>query len=561
MGDMGNTSRSELDELLSGGKRMPEGGNDADRQNRIDELYYRYIYSKDREKEFESRIIDGAYDSASGTQKTRTYGARLDLDAAISEGYSEFNRARMSTAAREAKVREKLDLVNSIMDQYGTDETGMQDINGYDLRFVRVPKENGKTDIRVNGKPAYVHSRLSGDKIARVGGRTEVSMDMVGRAMDHMQASGTTEWEKNLETSGSSVQIMMGLNVGKNVVRVNSSLRGNEAGEVAGGIMMSQDIWDKAYSAMKEYGRSRWMSTRADGDTVECAYSIKLNGNNASLDERKDAPMTNADPRDPSVSREKWDSIYNDMMKRGIKRYAATLSDGTVLEASLIMKVNGREASISRELPPDTIKDVPYVTEISRETWEKAKEQMMNDPRGSCSIPLSDGTRLKGNITIKADGETAYPNIPIGPEGVRPVKDGYVISEDIIRKMEKEMENNRSTSMSVDLPDGKSVSIKKESELELYAERYDGQTQVFKGEALNDAVAKVSGINTDTSVIKDTVRGVGDQVQVQAPRSMVSGMLGVPGKIDRKKMEGEQDVFSALRTFFGFFRQGLSLGK
>lgn len=503
-------------------------------------------------------------------------GNKRNLDENIRIAKARMEEDKDDNAQKEwdKRVDKAIEALNAQMDKKCSDsiEIGPDNkLNGYMISFNREPVPGGSAEVKINGRKAFVHETVEGDSVAHFGSRTEISCDMIEKAADRMMETGTSSWERYLD-DGTQVEIGMSLSAGKGTVRVAKDLKDGETRTSPGGLAVSGDIWEGAYAKMQETGRSRYATTLPGGDVVSLFYAVEIDGRAASIDRDEDAAHVNPDAHNPSVSGSKWDSMYAKMRKSGKSMFSETLPDGTIVTARLVVKVNDKYASIDDSLPPHTVKDRLPVTEIARRQWQQLKEQAVSSPDGRCSVTLSDGRKVTGNLTLKADGERAYANTPMGADEVREERGFSVISKEMYDGLIAEMEKDHSTIMEKENKDGKTIRVKRESTMEAVYIEPNGKKEVFKdteepGRAgLRDAIGEVAGFNDELGVprkifgipereVGETLSEMMKQGKLQATRSIAMGGMSVPGKVKggvkTQAREGQQAMLSAGRGWFG----------
>lgn len=531
--------------------------------------------------------------------------------------------------AAERKVDELINAINKRMDDVGEDEIVLNK-NGYNLRYVRVPVEGSEMDVQINGKKVYVHEDLKGDAIARFGKKTEVSRDLAEEAMDAMMSKDSGHWEKDIESGAGSVSAEMDIRAGRGTVSVNKDLKDSETRTIPGGPAVSRDVWDECYGKMKENNKSRWAMTMEDGSTVECSYVIRVNRETAGIAKfteeespENESPFEDLGPavfsdeeledfydedfpqeepyideeymeaeylsesaedkkipdvyydeeaRMYGVSEDKWDSVYKSMSDSGKTYFAETLPDGTEVTAELIVKVNGmkRQAAIRDDLAPGTVAaDAPARTEISREAWEKAKEQMMSDPQGRCSMVLDNGTKLTGELHLKADDEKAYVNRPMKADEIRDEKDYYVISGEAYKGWSDRMDKEKRTVLTEKLPDGKTLKLKKEeTDFEIHTTDPDGREMSFKGEEKTRKIMRLA-FEKDKSkynkFVDELSREIIDEATTGAARRLPGKVMSAPYDVVKgvgsSVDQGIREASGLINATNSFIMAGVQIGR
>lgn len=504
------------------------------------------------------------------------YGNKRNLDKniEIAKKRRDEDRDKFAQQEWEKKVDDAIAAINRDMDKRGRDnaEIGPDDkLNGYSISFIRVPAENGNAEVKVNGRKAFVHEVVQGDSIIRFGSRTEVSLEMVRKAAEHMMAAGTQEWGKDLDNAGAYVGVEMSVSAGRGVVKVNNALKDGETKTTPGGLAVSKDLWDDAYASMQGKGKHKYAKTLPGGDVVTFSYAVDIDGDAAAIDKDKNAKEVNNDANNPSVSQAKWNSMYAKMRKSGKMMYSETRPDGSIVTARLIVKVNDKAASIDDSLPAGTVEDRPAVTEIGQRQWRTLCAQMLTSPDNKGAITLADGKRVTGNLTVKCNGDKAHVNIPMKKGEIREERGFCVISKDVYDGMIAEMDKNDSTLMEKENEDGKSIRIKREGKLKAVYIEPDGTKEVFQEEdELRQVIGEVAGFNDelciprkifgfDEQAVGKMLSDAGSQMKLQFARSAAIGVISVPGKakngIKMQAKEGQQALLSVGRGWFAKIMQ------
>ena len=494
-----------------------------------------------------------------------------DLDKKIREARFRMDTDRENAEARQAAIRKNIELVREALDREESDQISGK-IRGYNICFCRVPVEDGKTDIRINHKKAYVHGNLAGDEIRDFAGKTEVSRDLITRAFDDMALSGTDTWERGLD-SGNSVKVDVVLKAGRSVVEINNNLSGSDTLEIPGGKAVSRTMWENAYRIMQSNEKKAFAETLEDGTVIEYGLTVEVNGKPAMINEEKTAPMVETGRDFPGVSREELDRMYGLMAKKGTMQYARTLPDGTVITARLNVRVNGERALIRDDVEHGTVKTFKPVTQISREKYDEMRDMMIRDPRMSCRLNLGEGTVIDGKMDLRVNGEPAVPNIPFREGEVREERGYYIIAEDVWSSVKKEMDEKNATIFKKELPGGEEIRVKRDDEIVMITAGGDGKRKFYRerdgkgGEELGEAIAEVSGMNTDTAhdAFGAILSAMEAQGKLMAERQLASTLFGTPGKaigsMKQQAESGEKEAESIGGGAMNFIKQGASLGR
>ena len=536
-----------------------------------------------------------------------------------------FNKSRLDMSEdavnrRKEAVEVRKKLITDKMDANMSDRF-YANIMGFHMAFSRKPVEGGKTDITINGKKVYVHRKLSGDRLMTYGDKIEVSEDAIKKVMDKAMAAKDSKWEEKVileevsesdllirknkkkakeesaekETSQQSaeetasqeapqtteednagkrkecdIQIDLDLRAGRNPVVINDKLSGDEVAVIPGGHLISKDIWEKGYDSMMEHKRSQWKETRPDGTTVELGYAVEVDGHPAFIDWEKGAKSVCSGGKEgSSISMEKWESLYTKMRNNGTKKYVETLSDGTIVTARLIMKVDEKNASIDASLGEDTVaKDVETVTQISREKWEEIKDRLTTSRDGKCSVTLPNGTRITGSFKMSVDGKEASVSRGMEGKDIEEGRDYCMMSEEKYESLMEKMEESEKCIFEETLENGKKLTVKRESELYLQTNGVEKNEEVtLHGEALDDAIVFASKMDTGTrQEMKEEFLGnlVGQSMLMGERYAVPIALTPVRSYINgykQNKMNGSRNLGSLLSQLFSMLTHGQFIGR
>ena len=491
---------------------------------------------------------------------------RRDMRKNIENGKK--NRKNDNEKARNAAIDSRLEDTKKAMDARGTDQLSMM-VNGYNMVFMRSPKENGAESITVNGEKAYVQEQLPVGTAGRVAGKMQVSMDMVDEALERGPESGVICWKKKLP-GGEKVRIDAMLQAGGRVVGIDKSLSGDEIKIIPEKMQVSPDLWQEGYGRMREFGRDKWMMMLDDDRVTMFGYEVKVNGKEASVTDKENVSEINVDAENPVVSSRLWEKLYDDMLLHESKTTEMTMKDGTKLSARLIMKVDGMNASIGKDLTGTETKRIPEKVMISPQRWEEVKSGILEaSQRGEAYKGiLPDASILEGRLSVKVNGREAVPNFPMMEGEIRKEEGRTVISKDLYDSL-KEGAGNK-TIHEMELGDGTRLGIRREAELTAAARSGKG-VEIFKGDDLREAVAEADAMNTDTvrdvngKFFADGLDQAGlsfERSIGNIPNNMVSGAIRKPGEIYKEeRREAKNAADGILKAGNRYLDKGVSLGR
>lgn len=433
---------------------------------------------------------DLATDGQDGEKFVPKRGER-DLWKNIEDAKQAIAHDKESKTYRAQQIEEQRQRINSIMDGKGSDILE-NNIRGYHVELLRTPKDDkdlNNVEIMIGGKRASIHEDLSGMTFSMTGSRPEISRDMIKKAAEGMAAYGKTEWSKGYN-SGDSVDISMEASYGKTPVTiiVSDEMKGDSVGIIQAGKYMSGEAWDRAYESMKKTGTTAWKGVLKDGTTIECGFTVKVNGREACIE-----GMTDKDQNGLSISKEKWEEAYKAMMDNKKQTWVTTLEDGTTISCSLNTFVDGEKAKIDRTEQGMWAKDMPVRAFISKETWDNGIDKIISDPAGTnkAMIASENGKGLELRMNMKVNGVAAVPNTPFREGEIRETKAGISVSRDIVEKAVKEMNGNNSTTYKTTAADGREISFKRPGDLHMFINGHE-----ISKESFDDALAEISGINS-----------------------------------------------------------------
>ena len=488
------------------------------------------------------------------------------IDAFEKKYGGEMDEARQQY--RDAAIDEYIKKINDELEHRQTDQLAIK-TRGYHALLVREPVKDGKEWVTVNGKAAHVRRQLHGDETAEVAGKKEISMDLVREAFSKNAERGAVTMHKKLE-NGDDVRIYAGAKAGNSIVTVDKSLKGDETAIVDGGMAISRDIWNTQYEKMKGANVTRWAETLNDGTVVEMRYDILVNGRPAEIDRGLKGGEFGLDRHVPTISREEWKNIYEKMMAHGKGAYAVTKNDGTTITARINAFADGKKASVRDDLPEKTARYMRPELRISPEKWEAIKEGIyesaVKDPHSTYKTTLPDGTQLEGKAAFIVNDKEARPNRPMEKAVMKEENGEYVVSEDIYKSIKSGMEEKASTWAQEQADDGNVVGIRQETETSVITKGKDGKPVIYRGQKARDAVAEMSGMNTDTA--RDNwgkfYADAEDQIVLSAERSIP----GIPGrtvgalsrKAHEERMEAKRTTDSIGSKLMSIAERGVSLG-
>ena len=393
---------------------------------------------------------------------------------------------------RKRQIDQQEQKINRIMDEKNSDILE-NTIRGYHVELLRVPqKETNLKDMEIiiGGKKASIHEDLEGMSFSTNGSRPEISRDMIKKAAEDMAAYGKTEWNKGYD-NGDGVDISMEASYGKTpvTVTVSDEMKGGGVRIMQAGKYMGGKVWDNAYESMKKTGTSAWKGVLEDGTTVDCSFTVKVNGKDACIE-----GMTDKDQNGPSISKEKWEEAYKAKTDNKKQTWATTLDDGTTISCSLNTFVDGEKAKIDRTEDGMWAKDMPARAFISKETWDSGIDRITSDPAGAnrAVVASENGKGLELRMNMKVNGMTAVPNTPFRNGEIRETKAGISVSKDVVENAIQEMDKNSSTMYKTTAGDGREISFKRPGKLHMFVDGHE-----INEKDLRSAIAEVSGLNSN----------------------------------------------------------------